>query len=659
MLQEAANIVKGLSADAVERANSGHPGMPIGAAEIGTLLFGEVMKHDPDDPEWPDRDRFVLSAGHGSMLLYSLLYLSGYDLTMDDLKNFRQLHSKTPGHPEYRETPGIETTTGPLGQGLANAVGMALAERNLAEKFNTESEKIVNHYTYVLAGDGCMMEGITSEASSFAGHLGLGKLIVFYDDNRVSIEGKTDITFTESVADRYRAYNWQVIENVDGHDISELREAIEEAKKVDNKPTLIMARTHIAHGAPDMEDDSGAHGAPLGKEEIRGLKENYDLPPDKEFYVSASVEEFFEEQKEKLKSEKEKWEEKFKKWGDKNPELLQEWENAREMVIPASLESDVFSVDIDTPTATRKAGGAVLKEIADHLPYLIGGSADLAPSNKTYLDKYDEIQPDNFGGRNIRFGVREHAMGAIANGISCHGGLRPYVATFLVFSDYMRPAIRMASLMELPIIYIFTHDSIFIGEDGPTHQPVEQLESLRLIPNLKVLRPADEEETRAAWMTALEYREGPVALVLTRQNLPLLNKMQGLEDWDRGGYLLKGSRSEKTDVVFMASGSEVSLAVEATELLEKEDINCRVVSIADRKKFVQNDSNYIKDLIGGGECLRVLLEAGVGQGWYQLLDSEDLILSVEDFGCSAPGEEVGEEFGFTASKVVEKVKNEL
>jgi len=658
LLKETANIVRGLSADGVEKANSGHPGMPIGCAEIGSLLFGEIMDFDPDKPEWVDRDRFVLSAGHGSMLLYSLLHLSGYDLSLEDLKNFRQLGSKTPGHPEYSETPGVETTTGPLGQGIGNGVGMALAEKMMAEKYNTKDEKVIDHYTYVLAGDGCMMEGISSEASSLAGHLELEKLIVIYDDNEISIEGSTDLAFTESVADRYKAYNWHVIEDVDGNDLDELRKSIKKAKQTD-KPTLIMAQTSIAKHSPQKEGTSDAHGAPLGEEEIKGLKKNIGLPVDKKFYISEDVKEFFAKRKKELKNKRKKWVETFEKWSNKNPELKKEWDNAAKLELPEDLKKKINDIDIDSPIATRKSSGATLRKLADEVPYLIGGSADLAPSNKTYLSKYGEIQKDNFAGKNIRFGVREHAMGAIANGIAAHGGFRPFAATFLVFTDYMRPAMRLAALMGLPVIYVFTHDSIYIGEDGPTHQPVEHVESLRLIPNLKVIRPADDDETKEAWYEALNRKNGPTALVFTRQNLPHLEKENGINGFEKGGYIVSGSVEDDVDVVLMASGSEVSLAVETAELLTEDDIKCRVVSIPDRTKFAENDQKYINGILGSPDVLRVALEAGVGQGWYQFLGDNHHLVSVEDFGESAPGQQVGEHYGFKAEKIAKDIKDKL
>ncbi len=661
MLNEAANIVKGLAADAVEKASSGHPGMPIGCAEIGTLLYSEVLKHNPEASEWPDRDRFVLSAGHGSMLLYSLLHLSGYELSLEDLKNFRQLGYATPGHPEYGDTPGVETTTGPLGQGFANAAGMAIAERMLAERYNRPGYEIFDHYTYTIAGDGCMMEGVTSEAASLAGHLGLGKLIAIYDSNDISIEGSTELAFTEDVAARFRAYNWQVIDDVDGHSIEEMRSALNKARLEQDRPALIVARTRIARGAPGKEGSASAHGAPLGEDEVRGLKENIGLPLDEKFYIPDKIREFWQEKMVVKKQEYQAWQKLFQGWQQEFPDLYRDLQQSQELKLPGNLEEKITALEFPEKIATRKASGKVLKLLAEELPYLCGGSADLAPSTKTYLDGKGEIQKDQFAGQNFRFGVREHAMGAVVNGLALHGGLRPFAATFLIFSDYMRPAVRLAALMHQPVIYVYTHDSIFIGEDGPTHQPVEQLESLRLIPGLKVLRPADGEETARAWLTALENKDGPTALILTRQGLPALKKDNPV-DMNRGGYVIR--KAEKPAVIMLASGSEVSLAVAAAEELEQEDISCRVISVPDRENFTANlaDNNAGPNNAGPlkpQSALRVVLEAGVDRGWYQFLGSQDLSFSVEGFGASGPGEEVGRHFGLAAGNIAEEIKNYL
>jgi transketolase len=569
----------------VEAANSGHPGLPLGCAEIGAILFGDVLKYDSSVPDWPDRDRFVLSAGHGSAWLYSLLHLSGYNLSLDDLKRFRQFNSKTPG--------------------------MALAEKMLAARFNTEDYKIVDHYTYTLLGDGCMMEGITSEAASLAGHLGLGKLITIYDDNDICLAGETRATFSESVADRFRAYNWRVIDNINGHSIQEFKAAIIKAKETEDKPTLIIAKTHIGYGAPTKQDSSNCHGAPLGEEEVKGLKKNLGLPLEEKFYLSSEVKEFFENRKKQL--------------------------------------------TIKSPVATRVASSVILNKLADKIPYLIGGSADLSPSTKTYLNNYKEVQKNSFTGRNLRFGVREHAMGAIVNGIAAHKGFRAYCSTFFVFSDYMRPAIRMAALMGLPVIYIFTHDSIMVGEDGPTHQPVEQLEALRLIPDLKVLRPADEEETKLAWKEILKRTEGPTALVLSRQNLPHLEKRRGVKEFPQGGYIISHKEKEAPQVVLMASGSEVSIAVKVNLILKVNGITSRVVSVPDREEFLRQDKKYIEEVLGPKDTLRVVIEANTGQGWYQLLNDFYYTVFMKSFGKSAPAQQLTEYFGFTPEKIAQKI----
>ena len=657
MLNKVANILRGLSVDMVEKAKSGHPGLPLGCAEIGAVLFGDMLRYDPTSPDWPDRDRFILSAGHGSSWLYSLLHLSGYDISLNDLKNFRQLNSKTPGHPEYGETPGVEVTTGPLGQGFANAVGMALAEKMLASRFNTDDYKIVNHYTYTLLGDGCMMEGITTEAASLAGHLGLEKLIAIYDSNQICLAGETKDTFTESIADKFKALGWKVLENIDGHSIEELTPAIIKAKESKDKPTLIIAKTHIGFGAPTKQDSSSSHGAPLGDEEVIGLKKNLGLPLDDKFYISKEVEEFFEDRKNKLIKNREEWEEKFKIWAEKNPELHKQWDEALNLTIPENLELE--NLEMKTPIATRASSGTVLEKIAEKMPYLIGGSADLSPSTKTYLKKFKEIQKTQFDGRNIRFGVREHAMGGICNGIAAHKGFRVYCSTFFVFSDYMRPSIRLAALMKLPVIYIFTHDSIFVGEDGPTHQPIEQLESLRLIPGLKLIRPADDEEVKWAWEEVLKEKEKPVALVLSRQNLPHLKKKQGVKEFNRGGYIVLKEETGNPDVVFMASGSEVSLALETAGFLKEKNISSRIVSVPDREEFLRQDKQYIESVLGPKDVLRVVIEMNNGQGWYRLLKDEYLAILMETFGKSAPGKEVADYFGFTPRKISDKIMEKL
>jgi len=652
MLNKVAKIIRGLSVDAVEKANSGHPGLPLGCAEIGAVLFGEILRYDPKEPNWPDRDRFILSAGHGSILLYVLLHLSGYDVTLEDIKNFRQLGSMTPGHPEYGHTPGVEVTSGPLGQGLTNGVGMALAEKMLAVKFNTDEYNLVDHYTYVLASDGCMMEGITSEAASLAGHWGLGKLIVIYDQNCISLSCGTDATFTESVADRYRAYNWQVIENVNGHDINELRAALLKAREKKDKPVLIIARTHIGYGAPTKQDSHTAHGAPLGTEEVEGLKKNIGLPVDKPFYISEEVKEYFQKREVELTRGRKQWEEEFTQWSEKFPEKRREWNRGIDLELPDNF--DFLEMNFAEKIATRSASGEILSKIAEEVSYIVGGSADLSPSTMTYLNQFPEVQKDCFDARNIRFGVREHAMGAICNGLSLHKGLRPYCSTFLVFSDYMRPAIRLAAIMNLPVVFIFTHDSIYVGEDGPTHQPVEQLESLRIIPNLKVIRPADSEEVKAAWQVILKRKDGPVALILSRQKLPLLKKINGINHFAKGGYIIEEG-SQEPGVIISASGSEVQTALQVKDILEKDNIFCRIISIPDREAFASQDQAYREKILGGEDKLQVVIEAATGQGWYEVVPGLSLGIFIRRFGESGPGDEVASLFGFEAEKISNKI----
>jgi len=653
MLNKVANIARGLSVDMVEKANSGHPGLPLGCAEIGSVLFGNILKYDPMNPEWPDRDRFILSAGHGSSWLYSFLHLSGYELSLDDLKKFRQLNSKTPGHPEIGETPGVEVTTGPLGQGFANAVGMALAERILAERFNTDEFEIINHYTYTLLGDGCMMEGITTEAASLAGHLGLEKLIAIYDSNKICLAGETKDVFTESISDKFKAIGWNVIADINGHDIEELTPAMMKAKETNGKPTLIIANTHIGYGAPTKQDSSSSHGAPLGEEEVTGMKKKFGLPLDVQFYISEEVKKFFEDRKVQLLKQREEWENVFKKWSKKNPELFNEWNNAYELIVPDDLGLE--NLEMKDPLATRASSGKMLEKIAEKIPYLIGGSADLSPSTKTYLKEYPEVQKGQFDGRNIRFGVREHAMAAVCNGIAAHKGFRVYCSTFFSFADYMRPSIRLAALMRLPVIYIFTHDSIHVGEDGPTHQPVEQLESLRVIPGLRLFRPADDEETKWAWKEVLKEKKRPTALVLSRQNLPHMTKNQGEREFQKGAYIVLKEEKENPDVVLIASGSEVSLAVETSNLLKQKNIFSRVVSVPDRKTFFNQNEEFIENLLGGSEILRVVIEVNNGQGWYRILKDRYLTVFMETFGKSAPGKEVAKDFGFSAEKIAQKI----
>ncbi len=652
MIHLVANTIRGLAADMVEKAQSGHPGMPLGTADIAAVLYGEVLKHDPTRPEWPDRDRFILSAGHGSALLYSLLHLTGYGLTLQDLAQFRKLGSKTPGHPEYRLVPGIETTTGPLGQGMANAVGMALAERMLAERFNRPGLEIVSHYTFAIAGDGCMMEGITSEAASLAGDLGMGRLIVIYDDNDISIEGSTSIAFNEDVAQRYQAYGWQVLK-IDGHNPAAISAALQEAQSDLKRPTLIVAKTVIGKGSP-RENDPEAHGAPLGKDNVSALKRNLGLP-EQDFYVPQEVYDYFSEKRNLWHRNFTDWEERFTTWSKSFPELRQEWDRIMRRELPDGLESALPRFEAGSAYATRDSGGKILNALAAKLPELVGGSADLSPSTKTYLQGVPDVKKGSYSGRNLHFGVREHGMAGILNGLSLHGGFRVYGSTFLVFVDYMRHSLRLAALMREPVIYVLTHDSFHVGEDGPTHQPVEQLQSLRIIPGFRAIRPADANETAWAWLQALRRKDGPTALILTRQKLPTLAGTSA-EGFARGGYVVKEAAAEHPDLVIMASGSEVALALAAAGALEGAAKRVRVVSVPCLELFLNQTDEYIQSVLGQG-IPRVAIEAGVGVAWYRLTGSDGLVIGMEHFGESGPAEQLAEKFGFTPDKITQKIQS--
>ena len=649
MITTIANTIRGLAADMVEKANSGHPGMPLGTADLAAVLYTEALKHDPTKPEWADRDRFVLSAGHGSALLYSLLHLTGYPLPMEELKRFRQLNSKTAGHPEFWEVPGIETTTGPLGQGLANAVGMALAERMLAARFNRPGHEIIDHYTYVIAGDGCLMEGVAAEACSLAGDLKLGKLIVFYDDNAITIEGSTDLAFREDVAKRFEAYGWQVL-RINGHDPDQIRKAIAEAKADLDRPSLIMAKTEIGYGSP-LAGDPKVHGAPLGKK-TWSLSKNLGLP-EEEFYIPPEVQRFFQEKQTVWTKQRQEWENRFAAWAAAHPELKAEWDRIMRQELPADLESHLPKFEVGTSFATREAGGKVLNALAAKLPELVGGSADLAPSTKTYLNGAGDVSGEDYSGRNLRFGVREHGMGAIINGIALHGGFRVYGSTFFVFSDYMRPTIRLAALMKQPVIFVFTHDSFYVGEDGPTHQPVEHAEALRIIPGLRTIRPADANETAWAWLLALQRTDGPTALLLTRQNVPTLAGTN-LDGFKRGGYIIS-EPEDGADLVIIATGSEVALALAAAEKLAAAGKKARVVSMPCRELFMAQEASYINRVLGT-DLPRVTIEAGVGCGWFQLTGPTGLVISIDRFGASAPAGDLQKLFGFTPEAVAARIK---
>lgn len=659
--EKAINTIRFLSADAVQKANSGHPGMPMGSATIAYTLWRRHLRFNPHNPEWANRDRFVLSGGHGSMLLYSLLHLTGYDLTLEDIKEFRQWGSPTPGHPECHLTPGVEVTTGPLGQGFGNAVGMAIAEKHLAAVFNRDDHSIVDHYTYVLATDGDMMEGISSEGGSLAGHLELGKLIVLYDDNEISIDGSTDITFTEDVEKRFEAFGWHVQRVEKGNDVEAIDVAIQEAKE-DPRPSLIAVQTHIGFGMPQKQDTAKAHGEPPGEEELEGAKKNLGWPLEPRFYIPEDVLKHFREaipRGEELETE---WESRFREYENEYPDLAEEFNRRMNGDLPDGWDAELptYSMD-DGPLATRVPSGHVINALAPYLPELIGGSADLTPSNKTWIDESTEFQADTPKGRNIHFGVREHAMAAIVNGMAAHGGLRPYGATFLIFSDYMRPAIRMSALSQHNSHWIFTHDSIGLGEDGPTHQPIEQLASLRAIPNLVVIRPCDANEVVECWKTGIERTEGPTAFAYTRQKVPIIDrsKYAKAEGLHRGAYVLADLGDGDPELLLMASGSEVHLIVEAGEKLAKEGISVRLVSFPSWELFEQQDEEYRKSVIPPDLPARLAVEAGVSLGWDRWIGEEGEIISVEEFGSSAPYEVVFEKYGFTVSNVIAKAKSLL
>ncbi|MCD6507614.1 transketolase [Candidatus Poribacteria bacterium] len=646
------NTLRFLSVDAVEKAKSGHPGAPMGAAPTAYVIWTRFLRHNPLNPLWPDRDRFILSMGHASMLLYSLLHLTGYDMSIEELRSFRQWGSHTPGHPEYDPHRGVETTTGPLGQGFGNAVGMAIAEAFLAARYNRPGHKIVDHYTYVMASDGDLMEGVSAEAASLAGHLGLGKLIVLYDSNRITIEGSTDIAFSEDVAKRFEAYGWQVLRVKDGNDVDDIAEAIQIARKDLSRPSLIIVPTHIGYGSP-KQDSAAAHGAPLGPEAVEAAKGNLGWPLEPSFYIPDEALKRFRQavtEGERMESD---WSERFETWRREYPDLAKEWEMGQDWELPEGWEEKVPTFPTEKEIATRNASGEVLNAIASHIPYLIGGSADLAPSTKTYLKEFTDFQKGNHEGRNLRFGVREHAMGAILNGMMLHRGVLAYGGTFLVFSDYMRPPIRLAAMMGIPVRYIFTHDSIGVGEDGPTHQPVEQLPALRAIPNLVVIRPADANETAQAWIAALKRKDGPTALILTRQSLPVLDpdRYPIREGVKRGAYVLSESSGGKPDLILIGTGSEVHLALKAQEKLASEGIKARVVSMPSWELFEMQEPEYRRYVLPP-DMPRLAIEAAVPLGWHRWVGDRGDVIGLNRFGVSAPGKVALEKLGFNVDNVL-------
>ncbi|MFO8098726.1 MAG: transketolase [Salinibacter sp.] len=656
--QQAINAIRVLSADAVERAESGHPGAPMGLAPVAYVLWQRHLRHSPSNPEWPDRDRFVLSAGHASMLLYSLLHLTGYDLPMEEIKDFRQWGSQTPGHPEAHLTEGVETTTGPLGQGVANGVGMAVAEQILADEFNTDEYRLFDHHTYAIVSDGDLMEGIANEVASLAGHLGLGKLVYLYDDNRITIDGETDLAFTEDVGARFEAQGWHVQRVGDANDLAAVDAAIEAAKAEEEKPSLIAVRSHIGYGSPNKQGTAAAHGAPLGKEELRRAKAALGWPADETFYVPDAVYDHMREATRENEALRAEWEERLGAYEAAHPERADQLERWMHRTPPDGWEEAIPEFEAGTELATRKSSGRTLNELAPEVGYLIGGSADLTGSNKTDVDGRTDFQNENRGGRYFRFGVREHAMAGISNGMALHGGIQPYAGTFLIFSDYLRPSLRLSALMKQPVVYVFTHDSIGIGEDGPTHQPVEHLMALRAIPNLTLIRPADATEAAEAWKAAIQHTDGPTALALTRQTVPTFDRealrpAQGLQ---RGGYVLRDAGGQPPDVILIGTGSEVQHALAAADALAEDGIAARVVSMPSWALFERQSETYRRTVLPPSVTARVSVEAGVTQGWERYVGMEGTALGVDRFGASAPGETVMEQYGFTAERVAEAAR---
>ena len=652
--------IRFLSIDAVQKANSGHPGMPMGMAPAAYILWTKHLRYNPANPQWEARDRFVLSAGHGCTLLYSMLYLTGYGMSLEDLKNFRQWGSKTPGHPEYRPQLGVEVTTGPLGQGISNAVGMAIAQKYLASYFNRDGFPVIDYMIYVIVGDGDLEEGVSAEASSLAGHLGLDNLIVIYDDNHITIDGDTKLSFTEDVVKRYKAYGWNVLAvDGDGNDMVAFEKALRRAKREKDQPTIIKLRTHIAYGSPNKQDTAGAHGAPLGEDEIKLVKEKFGWDPQKSFVVPDQVLANMRKAVDRGKQAEGKWNKMFEKYAQSYPELAQKFHDSAAGKLGVELDELLPKFEAGSPIATRKASGKVLDAVMPKLPLVLGGSADLTPSNNTRFAEARDFQKDARDGRYIRYGVREHAMGAIMNGISVSGLTRAYGGTFLVFSDYMRPAIRMAALSKYPTIFVFTHDSIGVGEDGPTHQAVEQLASLRAIPNLLVIRPADANETAEAWRYTLEHRDGPVALLLTRQGLPVLdqNKYGSAANLRKGAYVLVGT--DKPDVLLLASGSEVSIALDAREKLAADGISASAVSMPCWELFEKQEQAYKDSVLPPETKARVGIEAGVELGWGKWLGDKGIFIGMSSFGASAPYKVCFEKFGITAEAVIAAAKKQL
>lgn len=657
LIQKAIDTVRILSADAVQHANSGHPGTPMALSPLGHILWSEIMHYNPKNPEWANRDRFILSCGHACMLQYSYLYLTGYKITLDDIKNFRQLHSITPGHPEYGLTPGIEVTTGPLGQGFANGIGMAIAECYMAERYNQPDFKIFDYKIYAICSDGDLMEGVSAEAASLAGRLGLGNIIYFYDNNHITIEGDTNLAFNEDVSKRFEAYGWHVQNLSDINDLHALSKAIKNAHEETNRPSLIKIRSHIGYGSPNKQDSAAAHGSPLGLDELRLVKEHFGFDPDKNFIIPDEVLDFYRKAGKNAAKHEDVWNTLYKNYKKQYPELANEYERITSGQLPDGWEKSLPTFDANTKLATRKASGKTLNAIAKYFPQLIGGSADLAPSTDTNLDAYKSFSSTHYEGRNFHFGIREHAMGAVINGMALSKYLIPYGATFLIFSDYMRPPLRLAAIMNIRPIMVYTHDSIGLGEDGTTHQPVEQLIGLRSVPNLTVIRPADANETAQAWRVAIEHANGPVAIVLTRQGIPVIDqkKYAKAKNLEKGAYILSDCEGHP-DILLMATGSEVHLILEAQEVLKTDHINARVISMPSWELFDKQSAAYHEKVLPKNIKKRLAVEAGSSIGWINYVTDSGAIIGIDKFGESAPGEEVMNEYGFSVENIVQKVK---
>lgn len=657
LIQKAIDTVRILSADAVQHANSGHPGTPMALSPLGHILWSEIMHYNPKNPEWANRDRFILSCGHACMLQYSYLYLTGYKITLDDIKNFRQLHSITPGHPEYGLTPGIEVTTGPLGQGFANGIGMAIAECYMAERYNQPDFKIFDYKIYAICSDGDLMEGVSAEAASLAGRLGLGNIIYFYDNNHITIEGDTNLAFNEDVSKRFEAYGWHVQNLSDINDLHALSKAIKNAQEETNRPSLIKIRSHIGYGSPNKQDSAAAHGSPLGLDELRLVKEHFGFDPDKNFIIPDEVLDFYRKAGKNAAKHEDVWNTLYKNYKKQYPELANEYERITSGQLPDGWEKSLPTFDANTKLATRKASGKTLNAIAKYFPQLIGGSADLAPSTDTNLDAYKSFSSTHYEGRNFHFGIREHAMGAVINGMALSKYLIPYGATFLIFSDYMRPPLRLAAIMNIRPIMVYTHDSIGLGEDGTTHQPVEQLIGLRSVPNLTVIRPADANETAQAWRVAIEHANGPVAIVLTRQGIPVIDqkKYAKAKNLEKGAYILSDCEGHP-DILLMATGSEVHLILEAQEVLKTDHINARVISMPSWELFDKQSAAYHEKVLPKNIKKRLAVEAGSSIGWINYVTDSGAIIGIDKFGESAPGEEVMNEYGFSVENIVQKVK---